>query len=157
MGHFIAVAGMAGGSSPDKTLQDVMGRIDRVFGDEDIPNSLEWEDRIKFTHVADLIEDMVKRGMYDEAIQAAERCFEHVENLAGVHWPDDFLECYEPIIRAWIIALHGSKVPTSSLAQQVTYLEVSDRYGAFFGLEKRFADELGPDVIGELKKELKRR
>ena len=109
-----------------------MGSIDRILGNEDIPDSLDWDGQIRFTHVSELIEAMLQRSMCQEVIQAAERCFEYVENLSVVIDPDTFAaDCYEPIIRAWISALHGSKVKAADIAERVQSLGEADDYGVF--------------------------
>ena len=123
-----------------------------VFGDKKIPSSLDWRSRAPFGNTSILIEELLRRGMHDQVILAAERCFDYVENLAGVHLPDDFLECYSPIIRSWILALHASGLPVSNMSDQVRYLEDSDRYGAFYDLRTRFAEELGEQVLAHFAK-----
>lgn len=149
--HFTAIGRIMEGSSQASILAGVTESIERIFGDRSIPGSLNWEQRVKFTRVADLIEELFQFGMHDAAIHSAESCFELVGNLAGVHRPDDFLDfCFEPIIRLWILALHSKGVSAISIAHQVSYLEASDRYGAFWTLEGRFAKELGREVLDEL-------
>jgi hypothetical protein len=151
LSHFMAIGRLAEPGAKGDALKEVLSGIDSIFGDDDIPDSLEWNSQVRFMHVSDLIEAMLKKGMYKEVIQAAERCFEHVENLSVVIEPDTFAEdCYEPIIRSWILALHESKVPADKLAEQVKDLEESDEYGAFLDLAERFPKELGGAVLRQL-------
>ena len=150
--YFLALAQMSTGVEREKVLDTAMSLIERVFGDERIPGSLDWRSRAKFGNAADLIEELLKHGMHEQVIIAAERCFECVSNLAAVHWPDDFLECYTPIIRSWILALHASGLSVSNISDQVRYLVDLDRYGAFYDLKARFRQELGEDVLAQLDK-----
>ena len=149
--HFIALARIHEDDSRVRILQSVMTTIECVFGNDSLPGSLSWDERCKFTYIQDLIDTLCQAELFDEAIQSAEHCFEHVPDLAGVHWPDDFLEqCFDPIVRTWILALHGARVSAISIAHQVAYLETSDGYGAFYNLQGKFAKELGEEVLIEM-------
>lgn len=151
MRHFLVIARVACSQSQEQFIAGIMRDIDCTFGDEQLPDELEWGNQTRFAQVADLIQELLRYGLFDAVIQACERCFELVENVAVVETPEDFLDrCYVPLIRVWILALHGAKIPAAAIAQQVKYLQDKDQYGVFFNLGGDFADELGPDVLREL-------
>ncbi len=152
MRHLNLIARVASSNSQEMFLHGIMLDIESTFGNKNLAEESDRWNAVRFAQVADLISELLRYGMFDSVIQASERCFELVENVAEVQEPDDFLDqCYLPIIRMWLLALHGANVHPAAIAQQVSYLEATDEYGVFFNIAGDFHEELGPIVLHEMR------
>lgn len=132
----------------DRAYKQVKERIDAVFGNDDIPESLEHEEQIPFISVQELIGQLLSNGSALEAARACEHAFTYAENIAGVMWPDSFTQdCYDPIVETWVCAQKAMAVAPVALAQKIHALEKYDEYCIFSGVKEILAQHCGPDTV----------
>lgn len=139
-------------ADPGFCLEHVRDRIDQIYGDEDIPYRLDRKQVSRFLQVPDLIEQLLKLGLNEQAVRAAEHAFTYAENIGGVMDPDDFVDqCYGSIIVFWIRGCRGMGMTAEEIGTRLSLLEQYDEYGVFAGVESLHAREVGEEALAPLK------
>jgi hypothetical protein len=144
--HLLVVANLHAKNN-DQDFNQVKEQIDRVYGDDDIPQCLEHDQKLPFYSVQELIAQLLTAGMAQEAARACEHAFTYGENIAGVTWPDVFIgDCYDSIVDTWIKSQKAMEISEAEMAKKVLQLEHYDGYGIFSRVEKRLSELGCPDA-----------
>lgn len=101
--HFLTLAKM---SQPNADcLSVVKKQIDAVYGNENLGDKFDFNGKVQFKNIPDLIENLFNSGKFDETIKASEHAFSYDFNIATVQDPDDFMDtCFFRIIDCWLKA-----------------------------------------------------
>ena len=144
--HLLVIANLAAKNN-DLAFNQVKEQIDLVYGDEDIPQCLEHDQKLPFYSVQELIAQLLTAGMAQEAARACEHAFTYGENIAGVTWPDVFIgDCYDSIVDTWIKSQKAMEISEAEMAKKILLLEQYDEYGIFSRVEKQLAELGSPEA-----------
>ncbi len=153
--HLLVIASLHA-KQPEVAYNRVKEHIDLVYGNDDIPHSLEHDEQIPFVSTQELIAQLLSTGCPLEASRACEHAFTYAENIAGVMWPDTFIQdCYDSIVETWIRAQKAMGTSPTELARRIRALEKYDEYCIFYQIEKLVTQHYGVDEA-DAYKELRR-
>ena len=95
----------ASGVATEKIVKLTKAAIDRAFGVDDLDYSDATYHLPELYTVQTLVEDVFKKSMYKEVTELVEYSLQYSENLMGISWPDDFMDCgYDALLELWIKA-----------------------------------------------------
>lgn len=131
---FLEVLGQLHGSGakPDKSFEQVKNFLKSVYGARD-PEKRDHHDLQEDVHsVQAAVELLFANGLYSEVIQLFEESLQYEENLACIHWPDDFLDtAYMPLAMLCLrshLKLGKSPEEAAAIFQK---MGEADQYGLF--------------------------